>query len=71
MSIPPSFSILVLSLSAYTAVKEGTEAVENLTQRSYSYPHPSHRNQGQIQTTVDTVNNLKDQISKVASNGLP
>lgn len=60
------FSILVLSLSACTAVKEGTEAVENLTQEATRIHIQVTETAEQIQTTVDTVNNLKDQISKVA-----
>ena len=60
------FSILLVGLSACTAVKEGTEAVENLSQEANRIHTEVTETAEQIQTTVDTVNNLTDQISKVA-----
>jgi hypothetical protein len=60
------FSILVLSLSACTAVKEGTEAVNNLSQEANRIHTQVKDTAEQIQTTVDTVNNITEEISKVA-----
>ncbi len=59
------FSIFILSLSACTAVKEGTEAVENLSEEALRLHTQVTETAEQIQTTVDTANKIAEQVSKV------